>query len=254
MRISLLLRGIFIPLFLLLFTQTFAQSKKVSGKVTSASGTPMEGVSVQIKGTKTGTTTDKEGLFTFSVPGNTSVLVISSVGYETQEIMVGDQTNISVQLKESSDKLADVIVVGYGTQRKREVTSAITKVTADQFNKGNVNNVAQLLQGKVAGLSIAHPGGDPNAGFSIRLRGLSTLGANTQPLVVIDGQIGADLNTVDPNDIASFDVLKDGSAAAIYGTRGSQGVIIITTKSGKAGVPQVNYSGQVSAEIGRAHV
>jgi iron complex outermembrane receptor protein len=122
------------------------------------------------------------------------------------------------------------------------------RASRKRFNKGNVSDVGQLLQGKVAGLSIAKPGGDPNKPFSIRLRGLSTLGANTQPLVVIDGQIGADLNTVDPNDIASIDVLKDGSAAAIYGTRGSQGVIIITTKSGIRGATRVAYNGQVSGE------
>jgi TonB-linked SusC/RagA family outer membrane protein len=247
MRITLLLRGILIPIFILLFTHTFAQSKKITGKVTSTTGTPMEGVSIQVKGTKIGTTSNREGSFMLNT-GINAVLVISAVGYETQEVPAADRSDISIQLKETSDKLTDVIVVGYGTQRKREVTSAITKVTADQFNKGNINNVAQLLQGKVAGLSIARPGGDPNAGYSIRLRGLSTLGANTQPLIVIDGQIGADLNTVDPNDIASFDVLKDGSAAAIYGTRGSQGVIIITTKSGRGTTPQVNYNGQVSAE------
>jgi iron complex outermembrane receptor protein len=146
--------------------------------------------------------------------------------------------------------LNEVVVVGYGTQKKREITSAITRVDAEQFNKGNISDVSQLLQGKVAGLSISKPGGDPNAAFTIRLRGLSTLGANTSPLIVIDGQIGADINSVDPNDIASMDVLKDGSSAAIYGTRGSAGVIIITTKTGTRGGPQVSYNGFVTAENG----
>ena len=140
------------------------------------------------------------------------------------------------------------MVTGYGTQRKKEITSAITSISAEQFNKGNINDVAQLLQGKVAGLSIARPGGDPNGGFEIRLRGLSTIGAGTSPLVVIDGQVGADLNSIDPNDIKTIDVLKDGSSAAIYGTRGSAGVIIVTTKTGTRGTSQVNYNGSVSVE------
>jgi len=139
-------------------------------------------------------------------------------------------------------------VVGYGTQKRREVTSAVTTVTAEQFNKGNISDVAGLLQGKVSGLSIAKPGGDPNGGFNIRLRGLSTLGAGTSPLVVVDGQIGIDINTIDPNDIQSIDVLKDAASAAIYGTRGSAGVIIVTTKRGSRSGPAVSYNGTATAE------
>src|SRR4030095_5588755 len=138
---------------------------------------------------------------------------------------VGNKTTIDLQLTPLAGALNEVVVVGYGTLKRKEVTSAVATVNASQFNKGNISDVAQLLQGKVAGLSISRPGGDPNGGFAIRLRGLSTLGANTQPLIVLDGQIGADINTVDPNDIKSMDILKDGSAAAIYGTRGSAGVI-----------------------------
>lgn len=251
MRAIPLLKGIFIPVFILLFahTQIFAQAKKVTGKITStANGTPLEGVTIQVKGTKTGTTTNKDGVFSINVSDNNAVLVISSIGYESQEVSVGDKAEINVQLKETSDKLTDVVVVGYGTQRKKEITSAITNVSAEQFNKGNISDVAQLLQGKVAGLSISRPGGDPNGGFILRLRGLATLGANTQPLIVLDGQVGADINTVDPSDIASIDILKDGSAAAIYGTRGTAGVIIITTKRGKSGTSQVSYNGSVTAE------
>lgn len=252
MKIKNLSRGMLFSMFLLLLTPLtlLAQSKKVTGKVTSQGNTPLASVSVQVKGTRTGTTTNNDGVFSISVPGNNAVLVFSSVGYTTQEITVGDQAALEVKLAESADKLADVVVVGYGTQKKREVTSAITTVDAAQFNKGNINDVAGLLQGKVAGLSISRAGGNPNGGFDIRLRGLSTLGANTSPLVVLDGQVGADLNTVDPNDIASISVLKDGSSAAIYGTRGSAGVIIITTKRGTPNTSQVNYNGSVTAEDG----
>jgi iron complex outermembrane receptor protein len=233
---------LFIP-----FASVLAQ-RKVTGTVTSAGNQPVPGASVQIKGRTTGTSTDVSGHFTLTVPDNSAVLVISSIGFQTQEIQIGDRSTVAVNLSETVGNLSEVVVVGYGTQKKREVTSAVTSVKAEQFNKGNVSDVGQLLQGKVAGLSIARPGGDPNKPFSIRLRGLSTLGANTQPLVVIDGQIGADLNTVDPNDIASIEVLKDGSAAAIYGTRGSQGVLIINTKQGARGITRVTYNSQLSAE------
>jgi TonB-dependent starch-binding outer membrane protein SusC len=144
--------------------------------------------------------------------------------------------------------LEEVVVVGYGTLKSKEVTSSITTIKAEDFNKGNVNDPSQLLQGKVAGLAISRPGGDPNGTFNIRLRGLSTVGANVQPLVIIDGVPGASLNSVDPNDIASMDVLKDGSAASIYGTRGSSGVILITTKKGQAGKTAVEYNGLVTSE------
>lgn len=222
---------------------------RVKGKVTDEEGKGLAGVNVMVSGTKSGTTTNDKGEYEVSVPDNAS-LVISYVGYVSQTIAVSGKTRIDVRLKASVDKLNEVIVVGYGTQRKKEITSAITSINAEQFNKGNISNVAQLLQGKVAGLSIARAGGNPNAGFEIRLRGLSTLGAGTQPLVVLDGQVGADINTVDPNDIKSIDVLKDGSSAAIYGTRGSAGVIIISTKSGTRGPATVTYNGSVSVENG----
>ena len=137
----------------------------------------------------------------------------------------------------------EVVVTGYTTQREEEKTSAIVSVKAEDFNQGNVNDPTQLIQGKVAGVTISRPGGNPNQTFDIRLRGLSTLGANSSPLIIIDGVLNADLNTVDPNDIASFDVLKDNSAAAIYGTQAASGVIIITTKKGIPGSSSLDYNG-----------
>jgi len=144
--------------------------------------------------------------------------------------------------------LNEVVVVGYGTQEKKEITSAVTSVKSEDFNKGTVNDPVALLQGKVAGLNITRAGGDPNGGFNIRLRGVGTIGANAEPLIVIDGVIGGSLSTVDPNDILSMDVLKDGSAAAIYGSRGGSGVILVTTKSGKSGKVQVDYNGSYAIE------
>jgi TonB-dependent starch-binding outer membrane protein SusC len=226
----------------------FAQERVVTGKVTSADdGSGIPGVNILEKGTSNGTVSDSDGNFRINV-GSNATLVFSFVGYATQEVVVGNQNSITVALQSDVTALSEVVVVGYGTQEKKEITSSVTSIKSEDFNKGTVNDPVQLLQGKVAGLNIARPGGDPNGGFNIRLRGVGTIGANAEPLVVIDGVIGGSLNTVDPNDIASVDVLKDGSAAAIYGSRGGSGVILITTKSGKAGRVQVDYNGSVATE------
>lgn len=218
----------------------------VTGVVTDADGEALIGANVLEKGTSNGTITDIDGSYSISV-GDGATLVFSFTGFTDQEIVVGNQTSIDVELA-AGELLDEVVVTGYGTQKTREVTSAITSVKAEDFNQGNVNDVNQLLQGKVAGLVIARPGGNPNGDFQIRLRGLSTVGASTEPLVVIDGVLGGDLNSVEPQDIASIEVLKDGSAAAIYGTRGAAGVIIVTTKRGTAGTTKIEYTGQFSAE------
>ncbi|NOY37445.1 MAG: TonB-dependent receptor plug domain-containing protein [Chlorobi bacterium] len=236
-------------LFLLSFMLSFAaaQERTVTGKVTSEEG-PLPGVNILIQGTMQGTVSDADGNYSLLIPGPDAVLVFSSVGYATQSIVVGNQTTIDVVLAPELKSLDEIVVIGYGTQKKKELTSAISNVKADEFNKGNVNSPAQLIQGKVAGLSISKPGGNPNADYTIRLRGLSTIGANTQPLVVIDGVVGGSLDNVDPNDIETIDVLKDGSAAAIYGTRGSSGVIMVTTKQGRKGTAQIDYNGYVTVE------
>lgn len=224
------------------------QNGIVSGMVTDANDQPIPGASIVIKGTSTGVATDFDGNYSISA-SSTDILVFSYIGFETKEEQVGNRQTINVVLQEDVSQLDEVVVVGYGTQSKEEITSSITRVTVEDFNKGNVNDPQQLLQGKVAGLTVAKAGGNPNQPFSIRLRGLSTLGANTEPLVIIDGIIGGSLNSVDPNDIASIDVLKDASAGAIYGTRGSTGVIIITTKSGTGQLtPSLEYSGYAAVE------
>lgn len=207
-----------------------AQSRSISGTVLDASlGDPVPGATVIVKGTTRGTATDLDGKFTLPLQAEDQILVISFVGYLTQEIEIGNQTTVTVNLEEDIQSLQEAVVIGYGSQDKKEITSAVVGVKPEDFNRGNVSNPAQLLQGKVAGLSITRPGGNPNNAFNVRLRGLSTFGANSSPLVVLDGVIGASLENVDPNDIQSIDVLKDGSAAAIYGARGSSGVILITT-------------------------
>ena len=236
----------------LLAATAWSQSKTVTGKVTSEDdGSGIPGVNVLEKGTTNGTVTDANGGYSITTSSD-ATLVFSFVGYESQEVAVGNQSAINVNLKLDVTSLNEVVVIGYGTQEKKELTSAVTSVKSEDFNRGTVNDPAQLLQGKVAGLNIAKAGNDPNGGYNIRIRGIATFGANTEPLVVIDGIIGGSLNSVDPNDIASIDVLKDGSAAAIYGSRGGSGVILITTKTGKAGRFQVEYNGSAAVEdIGR---
>ncbi|TVR29732.1 MAG: SusC/RagA family TonB-linked outer membrane protein [Balneolaceae bacterium] len=243
------------------FSDSFAQERvEVTGTVTDAAdGSPLPGASVivqgsiDVTGSTIGTTTNMDGEFTIRVPESLNVLVVSFIGYISQEVEIDGRTNISIELLQDIRMLDDVVVVGYGIQDSREITSSVARVDEAQFNQGNVSDPAQLLQGKVAGLTVNNRGGNPNRASAIRLRGLSTVGANTEPLVVIDGVIGASLDNVDPSDIQSIDVLKDGSASAIYGTRGSSGVILVTTKSGlrptggETSTVQLDYSGYVSA-------
>lgn len=221
----------------------------VSGVITDArTSEALPGVSVQVKGTTIGATTDAEGRFKIDVPDNKSVLLISYTGYVTQEITVGDQTTISISLDSRSSNLNEVVVVGYGKQKKGEVTGAVASVKSDDFVKGFARDAGQLIQGKVAGLAVVTASGDPNATTQISLRGNSTILSSTQPLVLIDG-IPGQLNTVAPEDIESVDVLKDGSAAAIYGTRGTNGVVLITTKKKTGNRPAtLTYDGYASIQ------
>lgn len=226
-----------------------AQEKTVTGKVTGGDdGLGIPRVNVTIKGTSRGVPTDIDGNYTIQA-SSSDVLSFSFIGYITQEVAVGNQTSINVTLQPDVTSLEEVVVVGYGSQEKKEITSSVVSLDTKDFNIGNINSASGLLQGKVAGLSVYQKGGDPNSGPVIRLRGLSTVGSNVEPLVVIDGVIGASLSNVDPNDIATFDVLKDGSAAAIYGSRGSAGVIIVTTKQGSRGASGLSaeYNGYVAA-------
>jgi iron complex outermembrane receptor protein len=237
-------------LCLLLATSVaFAQERVVTGKITSADdGSAIPGVNILEKGTSNGTVSDADGNYRISVGAN-ATLVFSFVGYASQEAVVGGRSTVDVSMASDVTALSEIVVVGYGSQEKKEITSSVVSLSTEQFNRGNINDPTQLLQGKVPGLSIYNRGGDPNSAATIRLRGISTVGANTSPLVVIDGVIGASLDNVDPNDIETINVLKDGSAAAIYGSRGSSGVILVTTKRGskKAGGLSAEYGGFVAA-------
>ena len=223
------------------------QTRTVSGQVVDSNGESIIGANIVEKGTANGTITDMDGKFSLKTAPN-ATLVISYIGYKTIEMKASEvKARQTITLQENAEMMDEVVVIGYGTQRKGDVTSAISSVKAEDFTVGKVGDAADLIKGKVAGLSIAKGSGDPNSTSTIRLRGVISVNGSTTPLILIDGVEG-DLSTVAPENIASIDVLKDASAAAIYGTRGANGVIIITTKTGHRGErATVNYSGYVSA-------
>ncbi len=231
---------------LIISTTGYAQVKTISGKVTdSGNGEALPGVSVVIKGTTKGTATNFDGDFKLDVEAN-QTLILSFIGYTPQEIVVGNENIINVKLAQSMEKLDEVIVIGYGSVKKADATGSVMAVTSDDFNKGTITSAQDLLVGKAAGVVITTAGGAPGSGSTIRIRGGSSLNASNDPLIIIDG-IPVDnknvsgssnfLSFVNPNDIESFNILKDASATAIYGSRASNGVIIINTKKGKAGTP-----------------
>jgi TonB-dependent starch-binding outer membrane protein SusC len=229
-----------------------AQGREVSGTVLDATlKDPLPGVTVLIKGTTRGTTTDLDGRFALSVQPGDETLVFSFVGFTPVEMMIGNQSVFNIELEEDIQSLEEAVVIGYGTQERKEITSSVASVGVEEFNRGNFPNPTQLLQGKVAGLSVTRAGGNPNSQPTIRLRGISSFGATQSPLIVLDGVIGASIDAVDPNDIESFDVLKDASAAAIYGTRGAAGVILITTKRGskRKGITNVTVNTFGAADV-----
>lgn len=218
----------------------------ITGKVTDAGGELLPGVTVVVKGTTRGTVTDLNGNYGIPSVLPQEILVFSFVGMVSQEVLVGEQTKIDVTMAIDAIGIEEVVAIGYGTVKKADVTSAVSTVKSEDFIRGAVKDAAQLVQGKVAGLTVSLPTGDPTQGAQIMLRGVSSLNGGTAPLVLIDG-IPGNLETIAPEDIESVDVLKDGSATAIYGTRGTNGVIIITTKSGANEMePTIEYSGYVS--------
>lgn len=225
-----------------------AQQVKVTGTVTDPGGEPLVGVSV--KAGATGVITDIDGKYSVEVASSGSIS-FSYVGFETIMEKVNGRKTINVTLKEKNDVLNEVVVIGYGTMDKKELTSAISHVGEKDFLTISSLDPSMMIQGKVAGVSITNTGaGDPNNQASIQIRGVSSRSAGLGPLVVIDGVPGGNLTNINPNDIASFDVLKDGAASAIYGTRGSNGVIVVTTKKGtKDGNMHTSYSGMASWDV-----
>lgn len=226
--------------------QTSGKKVKVRGVIKDETGEPIIGATVRVKGQSEGTVSDFDGNFSLDVTSD-NTLQISYIGYQTQEFAVGKQHHFSIVLEEDKKILNEVVVIGYGTQKKGDITSSVGSVKSEDFTAGAINDAGQLIQGKIASLSVTNPSGNPVGGTEISLRGNTTiLGASTNPLILIDGVPG-DFNTVAPEDIESIDVLKDGSAAAIYGSRGTNGVVLITTKKSKGNnINEVQYSGYLS--------
>ncbi|MEP7376224.1 MAG: SusC/RagA family TonB-linked outer membrane protein [Chitinophagaceae bacterium] len=265
-----LLYAVFMPALLLISLSALAQDRVVTGKVTdSKDGTPVVGASVQPKGSKTGTSTGADGSFRLSIPASIKTIVISSAEFERQEVDVADKSTIDVSLKASSAGLSEVVVIGYGTARKKDLTGSVASVQAKDFNKGTYTSPDQLIQGKAAGVLVINNTGQPGGSTTIRIRGSSSIRSSNQPLFVLDGvplsggsarpggfgnssanDGGNPLNYMNPNDIASIEILKDASATAIYGSRGANGVILINTKRGKSGAPTLD----VSASTGLSNV
>lgn len=237
-----------------------AQDRKVSGTINDETNNPLPGVNVIIKGTTLGTTTNFEGKFSIIVPEENNALLITYVGFLDKEIQIGNKTAFQINLTVDAEQLKEIVVVGYGQMEKKDVTGAMASINSEDFNQGVVASPDQLIQGKIAGVQMTPSSGEPGAGINIRVRGGTSLTASNEPLYVIDGfpidNTASDpgtagvyaasasknpLASINPNDIASFDVLKDASATAIYGARGANGVIIITTKKGKEGTAKVDY-------------
>lgn len=226
--------------------KTVQQTKTISGQIVDSKGETIIGANIMEKGTTNGTITDFDGKFTLNVSSK-ATLVISYIGYKSLEIPASElKAGMKITLKEDTEVMDEVVVIGYGTQRKGDVTSAIASVKSEDFTIGKITDAADLVKGKIAGLSVTNSSGDPTATSSIMLRGITTIMGSVTPLVLVDGVEGS-LTTVAPENIASIDVLKDASAAAIYGTRGANGVILITTKTGKReSRASVSYAGYVS--------
>ncbi|PLX17055.1 MAG: hypothetical protein C0599_14365 [Salinivirgaceae bacterium] len=248
------LKALFTGILLITASVAFSQHT-VTGTVNDMDGNTLPGVNVTIKGTTVGTITDVQGQYKIDVPGNDAVLVFSFIGYSKEEITVGGQKTIDITLMPDIEALSEVLVIGYGTMKKEDKTGAVSQVTAEELNGGVVTDAIQTIQGRTPGVTITKSGGDPNAGFAVRVRGANGYGAGTSPLYVVDGVPGVDPTTVAPEDIKTFDILKDAASTAIYGSQGANGVIIITTKQGTSNksdgnefVSNVNFNSKISLD------
>lgn len=236
--------------FIVIAPKIIVQVHTVTGKVIDkTTGEPLPGVNILIKGTTKGTVTNLDGKFSLDLPNLEVTLVFSFMGYQTQEVAVSGKTQVDVALEISTSKLEEVVVVGYGTQKRTDITGSISSVPTARLEKIPVTNIMHALEGSVAGLNITQTSSVPGSAANALIRGSNSINASTTPFIVVDGipfsLTGGSLNDINPNDIADIQVLKDASAVAIYGTRGSNGVILITTKRGNTGKPEIRYNGYV---------
>ncbi|MDQ6755818.1 MAG: TonB-dependent receptor [Bacteroidota bacterium] len=235
----------FLLIFLFSFITSIAQQKTVSGRVTKENGDAISGVTVSVKGTKTATATNNDGRFTIAVPEKANtVLLFSSVGFKAQQINVGSQTSLSIAMQEDAASLEDVVVIGYQSIRRKNLLASVSSVTAKELKDIPINSAAEALNGRLAGVTATTSEGSPDANVRIRVRGGMSITQDNSPLFIIDGvQVENGLNSISPQDIQSIDVLKDAAATAIYGARGANGVIVISTKVGKPGKLILSYNG-----------
>jgi TonB-linked SusC/RagA family outer membrane protein len=244
-KYSIMKKGIFITgvLTFFCFVQSFAQQKTISGNVTSAAaGQPLAGVTVLIKGSSQATQTNPEGNFTISIPSSSQALIFSFVGYETQEVDLNGMTELSIQLQLVNSKLNEVVVIGYGSQKRKDLTGSISSVNAETIEKVPVTTLDQALQGRAAGVQVTNNDGAPGGNMTVLIRGVGSLASyGNGPLYVVDGYpVSSGINNINPDDIESIQVLKDASATAIYGIRAANGVVLVTTKKGKKGKTQIS--------------
>lgn len=224
------------------YTSTLNQedTKTVKGVVLDSHGEPIIGANVVVKGSTNGTTTDLDGKFTLTINNNQTPLVISYIGFHTQEIAIGNNSNLTIRLEEDSQNLDEVVVIGYGTVKKRDLTGAVSSIKSEEITAFTVTNPIQALQGRVPGVAISQNTGDPAGDYSIRIRGVNSIKGDNSPLYVIDG-IPSNTTSISTYDVESMEILKDASATAIYGSRGANGVVLITTQKGKSGKTSVSY-------------
>ena len=239
-----------LAMLLMLTSVVLAQDGVVSGTVNDETGTGMPGVNVLVKGTPQGTVTDSQGKFSVSPPSN-ATLVFTFVGYGTQEVPVGDRTTIDIALAVDLTSLDEVVVIGYGTQKRSDLTGAVGSVSADRLQERPATSLNQAISGKIAGVQVNSNSGRPGGKSNVRIRGFSSINSSNNPLYVIDGvqlpqgnqdQFSQAIDYINPNDIVSVEILKDASSTAIYGSRGANGVILVTTKRGKSGEGKVTYN------------
>ncbi|MEJ7681577.1 MAG: SusC/RagA family TonB-linked outer membrane protein [Segetibacter sp.] len=252
LNLKRMLKALLLPLlFLFVIQQVKAQNKTITGTVSDERNNPVPGATVTVKGTSVATAADSMGTFSITVPASAKTLVISSVGYTNQEVSIGSKTSITITLASPSQALTDVVVVGYGTARKKDLTGSVSTISSKDFNQGPITNPLQQIGGRAAGVNVSQTGSEPGSSPSVRIRGITSLIGGNDPLVVVDGiQGNLDLfRQVPPSEIESIDVLKDASATAIYGSRGAPGVIIVTTRKGRAGTTSIEYSGSASVDM-----
>lgn len=219
----------------------------VKGKVTDDKGQPLPGVTIQVKGTARGVTTNANGEYSIEAPGPDAVLIVSSIGYNRREVPVGGKAELNISLEIAASKMTELVVVGYGEQKRGSLTSSISSLTAKDFEAQPVNRIDQVLQGRVTGVQVTNSAGSPGGAVRIRIRGANSINGDNGPIYVVDGFVGAELFSINPDDIESIQVLKDAAATAIYGNRGANGVILVTTKKGSKGGMKVNFTTRLSS-------